>query len=107
MAEVSRAAAVRTYSQALRCPTLQSAGHSGGILDSNAAGFQSEIRQSDINQLVERVETLKYRKYLRRVSLATVRGFTDQTVSFDFPVTAIVRPNSGGKTTVLGAAALA
>jgi len=36
-----------------------------------------------------------------------VRGFTDKEVRFDFPVTALIGPNGGGKSTILGAAALA
>lgn len=39
--------------------------------------------------------------------LNPVRGFDDQLISFDFPVTALIGPNGGGKTTILGAAALA
>jgi len=35
-----------------------------------------------------------------------VRGFTEREVTFDFPVTALVGPNGGGKTTILGAAAI-
>lgn len=39
--------------------------------------------------------------------LRKVRGFVDKEVRFDLPVTAIIGPNGGGKSTVLGAAALA
>lgn len=39
--------------------------------------------------------------------LKRVPGFTDRVVSFDFPVTALVGPNGGGKTMILGAAGLA
>jgi len=45
--------------------------------------------------------------YLRRVTLTKVRQFSDRLVSFDFPVTALIGPNGGGKTTILGAAGLA
>src|SRR5262249_17023836 len=37
--------------------------------------------------------------------LQQARGFRGEVVSFDFPVTAVVGPNGGGKTTVLGAVA--
>lgn len=57
--------------------------------------------------LDEKVSSNKYSKYLRSVILHKVRGFTGREVTFDFPVTALVGPNGGGKTTVLGAAALA
>lgn len=69
--------------------------------------FRSEIRDSTINDLFEKVAKRSYRKYLLKLNLAKVRGFADRTVSFDFPVTALIGPNGGGKTTVLGAAATA
>jgi len=69
--------------------------------------YRSEIRSSQINQLTERVRERNYERYLRKVVLAEVRGFHGEVVEFDFPVTAIVGPNGGGKTTILGAAALA
>lgn len=68
--------------------------------------YRGDIRPSDIQALAERVTKGTYAQYLRRLRLIRVRGFTDREVSFDFPVTAIVGPNGGGKTTVLGAAAL-
>ncbi|GAB2806273.1 hypothetical protein GCM10027176_09070 [Actinoallomurus bryophytorum] len=68
--------------------------------------YKSEIRQSDIDNLEEKVARSNYRKYLKRVVLSKVRGFTDREVSFDFPVTALIGPNGGGKTTILGAAGL-
>ena len=43
---------------------------------------------------------------MRRLTLTKIRGFIDKRVSFDFPVTALIGPNGGGKTTVLGAAAI-
>ena len=69
--------------------------------------FQSEIRDSQINQLFEKVDRKSYGKYLRKVRLNPIRGFEDETVTFDFPVTAIIGPNGGGKTSVLGAAGCA
>jgi predicted ATPase len=68
--------------------------------------YQSEIRESEITALEDKVSGNKYGAYLRRMVLRKVRGFSDQAVSFDFPVTAIVGPNGGGKTTILGAAAI-
>lgn len=69
--------------------------------------FQSEIRQSQINQLTEKVDRENYGKYLKKIRLNPIRGFTDETVTFDFPVTAIIGPNGGGKTSLLGAAGCA
>jgi predicted ATPase len=67
--------------------------------------YQSEIRKSQINALLEKVEKKSYGKYVHKVILQKLRGFRGETVIFDFPVTAIVGPNGGGKTTILGAAA--
>jgi predicted ATPase len=69
--------------------------------------FHSEIRQSTIAELHDKVRSRNYGKYLTRVALSRVRGFRDQEVRFDFPVTALIGPNGGGKTTVLGAAGCA
>ncbi len=69
--------------------------------------YKSEISQSIIIGLEEKVAKDSYGKYLKKVTLRKVRGFADRTVTFDFPVTALVGPNGGGKTTVLGSAALA
>jgi ABC-type multidrug transport system ATPase subunit len=67
---------------------------------------QTQVRQSAINALRERASKSNYGKYLKRVVLKKVRGFEDKEVTFDFPVTALVGPNGGGKTTILGAAAM-
>jgi ABC-type branched-subunit amino acid transport system ATPase component len=67
----------------------------------------SEISPSEKRTLADKVGKGSYGKYLRRVILRNVRGFVDKEVRFDFPVTALIGPNGGGKTTILGAAALA
>lgn len=67
--------------------------------------FQSEIRQSEINELFEKVAKRNYGRYLNYLKLCPTRGFVNEPITFDFPVTAIIGPNGGGKTTVLGAAA--
>ena len=69
--------------------------------------FKSEIRDGKINVLLEKVQRKSYGQYLSKIVLSRVRGFTEQLVTFDFPVTAIVGPNGGGKTTILGAAGCA
>jgi len=68
--------------------------------------FQSEIRLSDITALREKVSRRSYGKYLHRIAIERLRGFENQEISFDFPVTALVGPNGGGKTSILGAAGL-
>ena len=69
--------------------------------------FQSEIRDSQINQLIEKVSKRSYGQYLVKIELTKARGFKNKSISFDFPVTALIGPNGGGKTTVLGATACA
>lgn len=68
--------------------------------------YKSEIRPSEINLLQDKAQKLNYEKYLRKVNLIKCRAFIDQTIEFDFPVTALIGPNGGGKTTILGACAL-
>jgi ABC-type multidrug transport system ATPase subunit len=67
----------------------------------NREPYRSEIRDSIIADLLERVEQNRYRKYLRSVTLDKIRLFAGATISFDFPVVALIGPNGGGKTTVL------
>lgn len=66
-----------------------------------------DVRQSDIDSLEEKVKKLSYDKYLLSLRLSNVRSFKEQTIKFDFPVTAIIGTNGGGKSTILGAVALA
>lgn len=67
---------------------------------------KSEIRDSEISALIDRVRKEAYQSYLRRMRLNKVRGFEGVEIRFDFPVTALVGPNGAGKTTILGAAGL-
>lgn len=69
--------------------------------------FKSEVRQSTINDLLTKVAGRSYNMYLPKMVIKKIRGFVDQPVSFDFPVTAIIGPNGGGKTTIMGAAGCA
>lgn len=68
--------------------------------------FQSEIRPSQINDLFEKVRGRNYGQYLLRIILEKARAIENKSIDFEFPVTAIVGPNGGGKTTILGAAAI-
>jgi len=68
--------------------------------------YKSDIRDSEVRALLERVAKRNYSSYLIGLNLTRVRSYTDQQIQFPFPVTALVGPNGGGKTTVLGAAAL-
>lgn len=66
-----------------------------------------DVRHSDIVNLEEKVKKLSYAKYLPKMKLLNVRSFDSQSITFDFPVTAIIGTNGGGKSTILGATALA
>jgi AAA15 family ATPase/GTPase len=68
--------------------------------------MKSEIRDSEINALFEKVEKNKMGQYLLSITIDKLRGFENKKVTFDFPVTAVIGPNGGGKTTILGAAGL-
>lgn len=68
--------------------------------------FQSQIRDSQINDLFEKVRNRNYGKYLLKITIDKARSIEGKQISFDFPVTAIVGPNGGGKTTIAGAAAI-
>ncbi|WP_313185448.1 AAA family ATPase [Lacrimispora sp.] len=68
--------------------------------------MKSEIRLSTISSLKNKAQKLNYQKYLKKVHINKLRAFADQTIEFDFPVTALIGPNGGGKTTVLSSCAL-
>ena len=68
--------------------------------------YRSEIRPSQIKKLSDKCRKLNYNTYLSKVGLVKCRAFHDQLITFDFPVTALIGPNGGGKTTILGACAL-
>ncbi|MBD2093422.1 ATP-binding protein [Microcoleus sp. FACHB-1515] len=69
--------------------------------------YLSEIRSSQITALLDKVRRKNYRKHLLSLRLEKIRSFNGPTIRFEFPVTALVGPNGGGKSTVLGAAACA
>ena len=68
--------------------------------------FQSEIRESQLTDLFEKVRNRHYGQFLLRMVINKARAITDKAIDFEFPVTAIVGPNGGGKTTIVGAAAI-
>ncbi len=66
-----------------------------------------DVRPSDIEKLRDKAKKQAYQKYLPKLRMLNVRSFENQEIYFTFPVTAIIGTNGGGKSTVLGAAALA
>jgi predicted ATPase len=68
---------------------------------------KSEIRDSVIRELLDKVRKKNYANYLLSIRLEKIRFFSGAQVDFHFPVTALVGPNGGGKSTILGAAACA
>ncbi len=69
--------------------------------------FRSEIRDSIIRELLDKARRGDYGKYLTSVRLEKARAFRGGQVKLEFPVTALIGPNGGGKSTILGAAACA
>jgi AAA15 family ATPase/GTPase len=72
----------------------------------NDSKYQSEIRDSLIRDLIEKVRKQNYERYLLSVRLESIRLFHGARINFDFPVTALIGPNGGGKSTILGAIAI-
>jgi energy-coupling factor transporter ATP-binding protein EcfA2 len=67
--------------------------------------MRSEIRDSTVRDLLEKVQKQNYGTYLKSMRLERIRGFRGSTIDFDFPITALIGPNGSGKSTILGAAA--
>jgi energy-coupling factor transporter ATP-binding protein EcfA2 len=71
----------------------------------NHSMYRGEIRDSIIRDLIEKVRKQSYGSYLVSVRLERIRLFRGAQINFDFPVTALLGPNGGGKSTILGASA--
>jgi predicted ATPase len=67
----------------------------------------SEIRDSTKAELLEKVRKHDYGQYLLKASIAKIRGFSGEDITFEFPVTALIGPNGSGKSAVLGSAGCA
>jgi hypothetical protein len=72
-----------------------------------ARQYQSKIRDSTVRDLLAKVKASNFKSYLRRMKLTKIRAFEGEVVDFEFPVTALIATNGGGKSSMLGAAALA
>lgn len=72
-----------------------------------ASKHVTSIRKSTIQKLFDRVSKRNVgAPYLYQVTLEKIRRYHGATIRFDFPVTALIGTNGGGKSTVLGAAGL-
>ena len=69
--------------------------------------YKSQIRESEINALLDKVRKHNYGEYLLKVEIQKIRGFENKEIRFEFPVTALIGPNGSGKSSILGAAACA
>ncbi|WP_337264539.1 MULTISPECIES: ATP-dependent nuclease [unclassified Serratia (in: enterobacteria)] len=56
---------------------------------------------------MDKVRDNRFSKYVKRISLKNIRGFSDEVIDFKSPVTALIGTNGGGKSTILGSVALA
>ena len=66
-----------------------------------------KLSPNQIREEIQRVSGNNYRQFLKKCTLKNIRGFLDQVIEFKSPVTALIGTNGGGKSTILGAAALA
>lgn len=67
--------------------------------------MKTHIRDSEIRNLFEKVRKENYNKYLKEVTVENLRIFENATISFDFPITALIGSNGSGKTTLMTASA--
>ena len=62
---------------------------------------------NEIQIEIDKVRDNRFNQYVKSVRLKNVRGFVDEKIEFRCPVTALIGTNGGGKSTILGAVALA
>lgn len=66
-----------------------------------------KLSPNQVQEEIQRVAQNNYRKLVKRVTLRNLRGFHDEVVEYRYPVTALIGTNGGGKSTILGASAMA
>lgn len=69
--------------------------------------MRSQIRESTLSELREKVRKHSYGKYLLKIDVQKIRGFSGESIRFDFPITALIGPNGGGKSSIMGIAGCA
>lgn len=52
---------------------------------------------SELKDEMDKVRDNKFRKYVKRITLRNVRGFSEEVIDFKTPVTALIGTNGGGK----------
>jgi len=62
---------------------------------------------SDFHEIKRQFDNGLWKKFLNKITLTNLRGWSGQTVEFRFPVCAVAGENGSGKSTVLKAAACA
>ena len=67
-----------------------------------AKAYKSEIRDGAIRKLLQKVKDHDYGFYLKRIKLDKVRAFSNESIEFTFPVTAIIGTNGGGEVNYTG-----
>ncbi|GGX92239.1 ATP-dependent nuclease [Vogesella alkaliphila] len=65
-----------------------------------------KLSPSEIQQEINKVRQNNYNQFIKKIHLRNVRGFNDEKIEFKTPVTALIGTNGGGKSTILGSAAL-
>ncbi|MRT02993.1 ATP-dependent nuclease [Ewingella americana] len=66
-----------------------------------------KLSPNELKEEMDKVRDNKFNKYVKRTTLRNVRGFSEEVIDFITPVTALIGTNGGGKSTILGAVALA
>lgn len=66
-----------------------------------------KLSPNEISSEIAKVAANDYRQFVKRIKLVDVRGFHDEVIEYMSPVTALIGTNGGGKSTILGATALA
>ena len=66
-----------------------------------------KLSPNEVTSELKRVETGNFGHFVKKVILRNVRGFSEQYLDFRYPVTGLIGTNGGGKSTILGATALA
>ncbi|RRW59451.1 hypothetical protein EGJ48_23180 [Pantoea dispersa] len=66
-----------------------------------------KLSPGELKTEMDKVRDNKFNKFVKRVTLRNVRGFAEEVIDFRTPVTALIGTNGGGKSTILGATALA